>query len=322
MTKLKVFLSWSGERSRLVAEALEDWLPCVFDTVEPFLSTGIPSGTQGLQAIQDALKTSKFGIVCLTVESYKSQWVNFEAGALSMAKNRVCPYYLDGSERDYVGPLNLFQMDRTDKDGTFKLIESLAEVIAQNDLPIPGNLQAKFERYWPELESAIEKIPAASKAVLEKNHRNDSQVLDELLQITRHVARHQTSLDSLAIHPGLESMVSRALFSYLDERNGFQDLTSIEQLSMSDRFEVLARTPCVPSTATYNLLLKCAYRIIDSNLESHGIDLAATRRPDKSDSLLRTSPLSRKVSKYSDKSSKVKVAKPKKKAPRSIARKR
>lgn len=43
---MKVFLSWSGERSRLVATALHEWLPQVINAVEPFISSNIDAGAR------------------------------------------------------------------------------------------------------------------------------------------------------------------------------------------------------------------------------------------------------------------------------------
>ena len=37
--KAKVFISWSGDRSRKIGEALRDWLPDVLPLVDAFLST-------------------------------------------------------------------------------------------------------------------------------------------------------------------------------------------------------------------------------------------------------------------------------------------
>src|SRR5262249_25941930 len=83
---MRVFISWSGDRSRLVAEALKEWLPAVIQTLEPWVSSvDIAKGTRSLEEIHLQLRDSEFGIICLTPENLKAEWIHFEAGAIAKA---------------------------------------------------------------------------------------------------------------------------------------------------------------------------------------------------------------------------------------------
>ena len=62
-----VFISWSGQRSKIVAEALENWLAQVIQAVEPWVSQDINKGGLRWSAeVADRLERSKVGIICLT----------------------------------------------------------------------------------------------------------------------------------------------------------------------------------------------------------------------------------------------------------------
>ena len=59
LARLSVFISWSGDRSRLVGEALRDWLPDILPLIDPFLSTeDIEKGAKWNKVISGALEQS------------------------------------------------------------------------------------------------------------------------------------------------------------------------------------------------------------------------------------------------------------------------
>lgn len=91
---MKVFLSWSGEKSRDVAFALRDWLPSVINIVDPFVSArDIDAGSRWQGEIAEQLGATNFGVVCVTKANQLSPWLNFEAGALAktVESSRVIP---------------------------------------------------------------------------------------------------------------------------------------------------------------------------------------------------------------------------------------
>jgi hypothetical protein len=91
---MKIFLSWSGEKSRIVASALSQWLPSLVPTTKPWMSEQIRAGDRWESELVKELKNTDCGVLCLTAENLQSPWLNFEAGALSKAvdKSRVIPY--------------------------------------------------------------------------------------------------------------------------------------------------------------------------------------------------------------------------------------
>lgn len=81
---MKVFLSWSGERSKAVAELLNDWLCCVIQAARPWVSTrDLDRGSLWFGEINEQLKDTSIGIICLTQENRVRPWILFEAGALA-----------------------------------------------------------------------------------------------------------------------------------------------------------------------------------------------------------------------------------------------
>src|SRR5215472_19191834 len=97
--KLRIFISWSGSRSRGTAEALRDWLPDVLNIVDPWLSAAdVEKGAKWRQVISGELEKANFAILCLTPENLSSPWLLFEAGALSKRSEALVCTYLLGLE--------------------------------------------------------------------------------------------------------------------------------------------------------------------------------------------------------------------------------
>lgn len=185
---MDVFISWSGERSRAAAEALNWWLPQVINAVEPWLSTGIDKGARWVSDVASRLEAAKAGIICLTPENLHTDWILFEAGALSKTLDHtfVCPFLIDLEPSDVKFPLAQFQATTTQKDDVLKLLITLNSALgdtARSD----ARLAEAFEVWWPKLDSRIKSLPTKeSKA---RAHRPDRELLIEILELVRNQNR-------------------------------------------------------------------------------------------------------------------------------------
>lgn len=181
---MDIFLSWSGERSRLFAETLHQWLPKVIQNVKPWMSSSdIDKGLRWISEISDRLTKSNFGIICLTTESYKSPWLLFEAGAISskIGKSKVCPILLDFKPSVLSGPLSQFQATEFSKEDIYKLLKTINKNFGSKELP-DNQLKETFDVWWPNLEKEIAKIP---ESVEKKPEKSQYQMIEEILTYTR-----------------------------------------------------------------------------------------------------------------------------------------
>jgi hypothetical protein len=186
---LKIFLSWSGDLSRELAEALRDWLPAVLQSVKPFFTPNdIEKGARWGKDIAQELEASSFGIFCLTEENLTKPWIMFEAGALSnrVDTSRVCPVLFGVDNADLEGPLVQFQASPFSEVEMRKLMKTLNAGLGEQRLE-EGVLNSVFEMWWPKLNEKVAKIleQHAAKPATAASTRSDREILEEVLQLTR-----------------------------------------------------------------------------------------------------------------------------------------
>lgn len=163
---MRVFITWSGDYSRSIAEVLRDWLPSVLQTVKPFMSSeDIRKGQRWQPEITKHLEESTFGLVCITQENHKCHpWIHFEAGAIarSTVEGRVAVVVTDLPVVDIPGPLKQFQATTLrNREDVWKLVQSIN--VATSEPLEELRLKRQFEKYWSDLENAIEEIPAPGR---------------------------------------------------------------------------------------------------------------------------------------------------------------
>ena len=185
---MKVFLSWSGERSKLIAETLREWLPLVIQAIKPWLSASdIDKGTRWSSEIASQLEDTTFGIICLTPDNLEAPWIHFEAGALSKTIDGafVCPYLFQVDPSDVKGPLVQFQATRATKEDTNNLLHTINSVLKEG---IPeSQLNKAFEVWWPDLEEKLKHIN--NRKDTPHIIRTDRELLEEILDTIRSQTR-------------------------------------------------------------------------------------------------------------------------------------
>jgi len=189
---MKVFISWSGELSHVVALLLKEWLRHVIQVVEPYVSSeDIEKGSRWFTDIDSKLDDCNFGIVCLTRENMAKPWILFEAGAISrsISQSRVTPLLIDISPADLSGPLSQFQATHLTKIEMLKLAKDIARQL--NDPRFDDALiEESFDKWWPNLHTGVKRLVESSKdSERGEERRSDRAILEELLQLTRNLTQ-------------------------------------------------------------------------------------------------------------------------------------
>lgn len=194
---MKVFVSWSGRRSRVVAEMLSEWIRCVLQASQPWISTQhIDKGAIWFSEISDQLRDTAAGIVCLTQENKNKPWILFETGALAkgLSANRVCTFLIDLTPTDIEDPLAQFNHTTPDRTSIWRLVNTLNSCLDSGRLD-ERILKQVFDTYWPKFEldfaAALEATPQEAPVP----PRSEDSILAEILANTRSLSGRVRELE-------------------------------------------------------------------------------------------------------------------------------
>jgi len=194
---MKVFLSWSGERSRQVADFLNDWLQCVVQAIEPWMSSkDIDRGSLWFSDITDQLAVTGIGIVCLTKENKNKPWILFEAGALAkgMSSNKVCTLLIDLKPSDVENPLAQFNHTDITRDSIWNLVSTINRELKDKALK-PSILEQTFDTYWGRFDSEMKKIIKNTPVGEVEETRSENDIMIEVLSSIRSMDRRMRNLE-------------------------------------------------------------------------------------------------------------------------------
>jgi hypothetical protein len=188
---MKIFISWSGDRSRAVADLLRRWLPSVLQAVRPYFSPDdVAKGARWSSEIAKELEASRIGLLVITPENQEAPWLLFEAGALAknLERSKVCPLLFGAMEpTDVKGPLVQFQAAQFSKEEMKRVMKMMNGELADATLA-PDVLDNVFEMWWPKLEEQVAKELKKDNEGEGEARRPERDLLEEVLALTRRLA--------------------------------------------------------------------------------------------------------------------------------------
>lgn len=202
-----MFISWSGELSKAIAEHLKTWIPCIIQSIDVFFSPeDIEKGENWDSKITKVLSECNYGIICLTPQNVSAPWINFEAGALAKSlDSRVSCLMANIKPSDIKGPLSRYQATKLEKKDFFQLI---SEINKATDHPLDeSRLSNAFDAMWPQLNQNLTEALSIDMTSPPKDFTDDP--LEEILQLLRKVS-------SIVSSPA--DLLPPDYFDYLRER--------------------------------------------------------------------------------------------------------
>jgi hypothetical protein len=196
--RMKIFVSWSGKRSKAVAELMSDWLKCVIQASQPWISTrDIDRGAIWFSEINDKLKDVSVGVVCLTQENKNKPWILFETGALAkgLTTNRVCTFLVDLKPSDLQDPLGQFNHTTPEKSSVWALTRTINDCLNEKALD-ERILEQVFETYWPQFNDKFQIALNENQPEEVVPPRTEQDILGEILNHTRGLSNRIHSLES------------------------------------------------------------------------------------------------------------------------------
>lgn len=232
---MKVFISWSGNKSHKVALVYRDWLPSVIQSIEPYVSSeDIDKGARWSTDIAIELEDSTFGILCVTRENLDASWLSFEAGALSktMDKTFVSPFLFDIKRSEVDGPILQFQSTIFQKEDIKKLLKTLNKACGESSIP-DARLEKAFEVWYPTLEDALNKLKDVKDEIKKEDAQNGytSEILEEILDLARN---NQKLLRNP--NPKLTDTIENISQNLQEQRNYLRHNSEFDSKRMSRKF--------------------------------------------------------------------------------------
>lgn len=205
--KLRVFVSWSTEPSREIAEAFQILLRKCVQSAEGWVSSrDIRPFSVWSQELDDQLAELVLGVLVITQDNLTAPWMLYEAGALANRATGgiggITCLLVDVRPTNVPQPLGRFQNVPVSREGVFELLLRIGELA-----PYPvvaDDLSTMLEAHWAAFAAAVDAArPKIGKPAAD-GERSERAVLEEILTLVRDTsARPSRWVEILGRGPGI-----------------------------------------------------------------------------------------------------------------------
>lgn len=151
---MELFLSWSGDRSRKLAEAVRGLLVSLYGgrKIRTHLSADIAKGEPWSDALVNHLRASEAVLICLTPEALASTWITYEAGYIvgRTESPRVFTLLYEVTSNDIPDPLRSYQSTTLEPSDIRRLAHDMTGMNPDD---------ARWAAAWREFDSEVGGIP-------------------------------------------------------------------------------------------------------------------------------------------------------------------
>ena len=149
---MEIFISWSGSRGKYLADCLVRILDEVNHNLKPWVSDRLAAGKEWLSELNDKLATCDVGLVIVTPESRKSEWLHYEAGSLKKADpdKLIIPLCFELGLDEVSDPMSQLQSRIFDESNLLDVCKQLNSLLPEEARREEILIIQKFERIWKE----------------------------------------------------------------------------------------------------------------------------------------------------------------------------
>ena len=208
---MKLFISWSGDKSRKIAELLKILFHKVVQSLEPWVSSeDIETGSVWFSQICNEIREVCNSVIVVTKENKENPWIMFEAGALCRGDdtNRVNIVLVDLEPSEIRAPLSAFNLVRADEDGLRRLMHNLNKRLLKEEPDFPGKITEQeldegFNHYYSDFKKKFDEVMIAYPKTEHKVKTESEIMQEETLLAVRGIeqvlldARQQIRLNTL-----------------------------------------------------------------------------------------------------------------------------